>query len=157
MANEKKFHVAIKALVRDEEGKILILRVNPAQLKDNRHGIYWDLPGGRIEGNDSPETTLVKELEEKLNYYGTIHDIKLFHGSISKLDLIVDGEKYGLVLFVYTCKIDDEEISLSFEHTDYKWADIEEAKKLLSVKFSSEFIEKLGELKEPEVRDLGEG
>jgi 8-oxo-dGTP diphosphatase len=144
--DEKKFHVGIKALVRNDEGKILVLKVNPKELKDNRHGVYWDLPGGRIKQGDSIEETLRKELEEEIDYFGEIKNPKLFHGSIANIEIPVDDEKFGLCLFVYTCEIEDDEIKLSSEHTEYKWASVEEAKKLLSIKFSPEFIEKLDSL-----------
>jgi hypothetical protein len=48
---------------------------------------------------------------------------------------------------VYLCKLNaKKEFVLSPEHTEYKWASVKEAKKLLSVKFSKTFIEKLDEL-----------
>lgn len=145
--NEKKFHVGIKALVQNEEGKVLLLKVDPRELRDNEHGVYWDLPGGRIKHSDSVETTLRKELEEEIGYAGGIEIIKPLHGGISRIEIPVDGERYGLVLFVYLCRINGlKEITLSFEHTEYGWFSIEEVKQLLSVKFSKEFIEKLDEI-----------
>jgi len=142
--NEKKFHVGIKALVRNENDEILLLEVNPEELRGNTHGIYWDLPGGRIKEGDSVEATLKKELEEELGYTDEISEIQLFHGSISNIEIPVGDEKYGLVLFVFTCKINSHhKIELSFEHANYKWANRDEAKKLLSIKFSRDFTDKI--------------
>ncbi len=144
--NEKKFHVGIKALVRNNENEILILKVNPKELTKNKHGVYWDLPGGRIKEGGTVENTMKKELEEEIGYKGEIKDVKLLHGTIANIEIPVDDERFGLVLFVYTCKINPTKIRLSFEHIEYKWVSVEEAKKLLSVKYSKDFIEKLGEI-----------
>lgn len=140
--NEKKFHVGIKALVQDDKDHFLILKINPAELKENKNGIYWDLPGGRIKQGDSMEKTLKKEMQEEIGYKGEIKNIKMVHGSISNIEIPSGDEWLGLVLFVYSCKIRPEKIKLSNEHIDYKWASREEAKKLLAVKFSKDFIEK---------------
>lgn len=144
--NEQKFHVGIKALVRNDQGKLLLLRVNSNELKENKHGIYWDLPGGRIKEGDTVEDTLRKELEEEIGYSGDIGNPKLLHGTISKIKISLGNEWVGLVLFIYVCDITPENIQLSFEHTEYKWSSIEEAKELLSVKYSEDFIERLDEL-----------
>lgn len=152
MANEKKFHVGIKALVQDDEGKILLLQINPNELKDNKHGTYWDLPGGRIKKGDTAEETLKKEIEEELGSSKGLKILGLFHGNISNIEIPINGEKYGLVLFVYLCKLDSKQIKISFEHTDYKWASVDEAKNLLGVKFSKDFVEKLDSLKQHKVR-----
>ncbi|MFA4819375.1 MAG: NUDIX domain-containing protein [Candidatus Aenigmatarchaeota archaeon] len=144
--NEKKFHVGIKALVQNDKNEILVLKINPKELTNNKHGVYWDLPGGRIKEGDSVEQTLQKELEEEIGYIGHIKNVNLFHGSIASIEIPVGEEKFGLVLFVYSCKIKMGKIKLSEEHTDYKWASLKDAKKLLAVKFSKDFIERLDSL-----------
>lgn len=146
--NEQKFHVGVKALI-EMKAKFLLLRVNPKELKNNKHGIYWDLPGGRIKEGDSAEETLVKEINEELNLdEKDVEIIKPFHGSISNIKIPADDYEYGLVLLVYLCRLkNNKKLGLSFEHTDYKWADMNEAKKLLSVKFSKSFIDELDKIK----------
>ncbi|MFH0949270.1 MAG: NUDIX hydrolase [Candidatus Aenigmatarchaeota archaeon] len=146
--NEQKFHVGIKALIMNEKNEMLILKANPAELKGCSPA-HWDLPGGRIKEGDSAEETLIKEIEEELGISGSdIEIIRLFDSIISNLKIPVGNEKFGLVLFIYLCRFTrKKKFNLSFEHTEFKWASIDEAKKLLSVKFSKSFIEKLDELK----------
>ena len=47
--SEDAYHLGVKALVRDADGKILLLKVNPAELKGAKNSNYWDLPGGRVQ------------------------------------------------------------------------------------------------------------
>lgn len=43
--SEDIFHLGIKALIRNNDGKILLLQVNPQKLRGKQTD-YWDLPGG---------------------------------------------------------------------------------------------------------------
>lgn len=144
---EQLFHVGIKALIMNSKKEILILKANPALLKGGGKA-HWDIPGGRIKKGDSAETTLKKEVEEETGIKN-IEIKKIFDASISNLRIpLNNGEEVGLVLFTHLCKINSKtNIKLSEEHTEYKWASIEETKKLLSVKFAKSFIDKLDELK----------
>lgn len=145
--NEQLFHVGIKALILNDKNEILILKANPALLKNNQSA-YWDIPGGRIKNGDSPEDTLKKELEEEIGVNAkNIDIIKPFDACISKMKMTENKEGIGFALFAYICNIHTDNIKLSEEHTEYKWASIDEAKKLLSVKFAKNFIDKLNELK----------
>jgi 8-oxo-dGTP diphosphatase len=142
---EELFHLGIKALiVRDN--KILILKTNPEELKCNKT-VHWDLPGGRVKKGDDIETTLRKEVKEELG----IEDIDIvdhFDSFISNLKIPTDKGDVSLALIVYTCKIKtDSKIRLSSEHTEYKWASIDEAKELLSYKYPQSFIKKLDSIK----------
>ncbi len=146
--NEKIFHIGIKALILNKEGNILLLKANPAELRGNKQA-HWDIPGGRIKHGDSPEQTLKNEILEELGVE-EVEIENLFDASISNLKIPLEtGEEVGLALFTYICNKlpENAEIKLSTEHTEYKWADIAEAKKLLAVKFNAKFIEKLDSLK----------
>ena len=140
---EKHFHVGIKGLVM-KDGKILVLKANPEELEGDST-VHWDLPGGRIKEGDDVRVTLHKEMEEELGL--NPQDFEMgdeFHGSIGNMDIPTDKGNVGLVLHVYLCKLKTNKgFKLSSEHTEYKWASVEEAKELLSFKFSKSFVEKL--------------
>lgn len=48
MPNEQLFHIGIKALITNNRGVILLLKVNPAVLKGNQHGIYFPTQLSRL-------------------------------------------------------------------------------------------------------------
>lgn len=150
MASEQLFHVGIKALIINDKKEILVLKTNPAELKQVKGGVqvHWDLPGGRIKSGDSVEDTLRKEIEEELGIDSSsviINDI--FDASVANLKIPVEGSEVCLLLMTYLCRLTtSKKFRLSFEHTEYKWVPVNEAKHLLGVKFSSEFISKLEKL-----------
>jgi len=103
--NEQKFHVGTKALILNDENKILILKANSKELKGNCSA-HWDLPGGRIKIGEIPEESLRKEVKEELGIEGKdVKIVRLFDASISNLKIPVGDESFGLVLFVYLCKL----------------------------------------------------
>lgn len=141
---EEKFHVGVKALITNEKNEILVLRNNPEQARHNPK--HWDLPGGRIEGDDSIETTLRKGVKEELGV-DHIEIIEHFDTNIANLKIPLHDDVVSLMMIVFRCKIPNNmEFKLSFEHLEYKWASVEEAKELLKVKFANSFIEKLDQL-----------
>jgi len=144
--NEDIFQLGIKALIRNEEGKILLLQVNPEKLSLNTNGAYWDIPGGRIHTNSTVEETLKREVEEETG-------IKTI-GSINKLDMVLSNIRIpfndtsvGLILGIYICEVDGAtDVTLSDEHIDFKWFVPKEAADLLKVKYPSDFCSKIAEL-----------
>ena len=115
---EKLFNVGIKAVIKKGD-KVLIVK--------NVEG-YWEVPGGRIDGDESVVQTLHRELNEELpNIHSIvierILDVKRLHKDI-KADV-------SLVLVFYQVSAAfDGEPKLSREHTEYKWASKDEALKL---------------------------
>ncbi len=66
---EDIFHLGIKAVLRNDTGEILLLQVNPANLKGGRAS-YWDMPGGRVQRGDTVIDTLYREVEEETGIVG---------------------------------------------------------------------------------------
>lgn len=113
----KNFFVGVKAvIVRD--GKVLLL-------KDSSRPDFWDVPGGRIDDNETLEQTLLRELNEELPSHSNPRIGKLLNayripGSIK--------DNLGLVLLFYKVDVDFEgEITLSDEHTEYAWLPMDKA------------------------------
>lgn len=123
MAREKLFHVGIKALITNSEGKVLVLKANPAKFLQEKLA-HWDIPGGRISEGESADEALAREIEEETGI-SEIIGAENFTSVISNIEIpISDAEQVGLVLIVYKVVIpDDAVISLSDEHTEYEWAD----------------------------------
>jgi len=144
--NEDNFHLGIKALIRNANGQILLLKVNPKNLKGYVGQPYWDIPGGRIQFGSNVEETLIREVEEETGITDLII-IKPFLMILSNVR-IPQGEKtVGLILSSYLCESSQlENIRLSEEHTEYNWFSPIQASVLLKVKYSPDFIEKIAQL-----------
>jgi len=144
---EDKFHLGIKAIIRNSEGKILLLKTNLKKLKGYAGEPYWDIPGGRIHKSSSVKETLRREVEEETGIT-SIQDFSPFTMVLSNNIRIPVGDKtVGLILSSYVCNVGNvSQIKLSDEHTEFGWFTPQEAEKLLAVKYPQEFVDKISEL-----------
>ena len=140
--NEDVFHLGIKALIRNDEGKALLLRVNAKELVGVAEA-YWDIPGGRIKRGDTVEDTLRREVAEETGLAITAcsplamvrSNIRIPRGG---------AEDVGLILAVYECRVAAADvITLSSEHVAYEWVASGEAAARLAVKYPPEFTQKI--------------
>lgn len=131
--NEDLFQIAAKAVIKNVDGHVLVL-------KQNNSKKIWDLPGGRMQKGSTIEATLYREIKEETGIT-TLQDIQLLTTLLTHIRLPINQEQTsGLIFFVYTCQLAKKcEIVLSDEHSEYKWATPEEAATLLS-RFSIPFI-----------------
>ncbi len=144
--SEDTFHLGIKALVTNGPGRVLLLKVNPAELKGDGDKNYWDLPGGRIQKGDSVEVTLRRELKEEINA-DEVNNIKPLGMILSNIRIPIADDSVGLILSIYTCDLgEDIDIQLSNEHIEYQWFDKTEAADLLTVKYPPEFCQLVANL-----------
>lgn len=122
--SEKLFNVGIKALIKRGD-KVLIVH----NTKD-----FWEVPGGRMDGDETIEQTLRRELEEELP---NIKSVKV-HEIVDAVRVHKDiKENISLVLVFYRVIADFEggEPKLSWEHDEYKWATKDEAKEIIYDKY----------------------
>lgn len=64
------------AIITDFEHKVLITR----RSQKSSQGGLWEFPGGKLEGDESPEAALIREIKEEVGLAITHHD---FLGEIS--------------------------------------------------------------------------
>lgn len=76
--------------------------------------LKWEFPGGKIEANETPEASLIREIKEELNI-----DIEIIDG-LSANDHHYPDKSIRLIPFI--CRQTGGEILLK-EHADYKWLD----------------------------------
>lgn len=136
---EKLFHIGVKGLIKNREGKFLVFMADNTNftMPGPAHG---DLVGGRIEVGQAPEMTLVREIEEETGVRD-VSNIRFLTAVISQIQIkLDDGTVVGLALMVYQATIpDDATIILSDEHTKYEWLDRHAAADALAYKFGEEF------------------
>ncbi|MDE1860169.1 MAG: NUDIX hydrolase [Candidatus Micrarchaeota archaeon] len=130
---EEVFQVGVKALIRDGEGRFLIVKEKGAR--------YWDLPGGRIERNESVIEAFSRELEEEIGIK-EVGVLGLRDAVVSKIKIDVGKEKVGLFLIVYDCRLPKNQV-LQGKGLEHQWADRAELSKMLGNKFPEEFLKNL--------------
>lgn len=146
--SEDLFHLGIKAIIRDTNGKILLLRTNSKTLKGYKGEPYWDIPGGRIHKESTIEETLKREVEEETGITSIKKFVPFSMVLSNNIRIPIGDDTVGLILASYVCEVDDVgDIKLSDEHTKYGWFSSKEARKLLAIKYPKEFVKKLSELK----------
>lgn len=144
---EDSFHLGIKALIKNDDGQVLLFKINSAELITNPHGEYWDLPGGRIQRNSTAAETLRREVEEETGVKN-VSVGKHLGMVLSNIRIpLKDGQDVGLVLSIYECKLpSDANIRLSFEHLAFEWFKPAEAAKHLATKYPNDFCQLIAKL-----------
>ncbi len=137
--NEDCFHLGIKALIRNNRGEMLLLRMSPGH--DHGGGqTLWDLPGGRVHKGASVEATLRREVEEETGLQDIVIG-KHLGMMLANVRIPLPGQPdVGLILSIYECHIPPgAKITISEEHTTHEWCSPKEAASRLAAKFPSEF------------------
>lgn len=137
---EQLFQVGVKALVRDGQGRILLLR-------EARHSnSYWDLPGGRMDEGEDFMQTLKRELREEIDvqtFYNPTH----LSTVLSNKKITDDRGQFGLLLVVFSVQIPDKNEVQSLEaDVLYEWFEPAEASVRLADKFSGDFCKTIKDL-----------
>lgn len=95
------------------ENKIFICKRSPHKSLSG----YWEFPGGKIEPDETPETSLSRELLEELGMNVIIH--AHFKTVIHHYDT------FTIQLMAYTCQFLDATYHLT-DHDEYAWVTKEE-------------------------------
>jgi mutator protein MutT len=98
---ERQTFPIVIALVRDEQGRLLIARRYDEELPDGNG--KWELVGGKIEWNETPEQAIIREVKEETGLDVEIVRLlpKLFNSYWKKKD----GTEFKVILLPYECKI----------------------------------------------------
>lgn len=118
---EGKIVVVIKGILL-QNGRALILKRAD---DDEIGGGTWEFSGGKLEFGESPQEALKREFKEETGI-----DVEV------KRLLYVTSFKTNpnrqVVLITYLCDCGDCDVKLSFEHSDWMWANREEVKSRIS-------------------------
>ncbi len=118
----KKFFVGVKGVVI-QDNKVLLVKANK-KIEGRDH---WEVPGGRIDDDETIEQALSRELFEEVGATNV-----RARGALSAWRIPRDIEEdTSLVLIFFKATADfNGEPKISEEHTEYKWATLEEATEL---------------------------
>ena len=111
----KSFHIGVKGLICSD-GNVLLLR----------DGQFWDLPGGRIDADENPIQTLIRELSEELPEIQDISVGQLVGWHRARTYSPAKDHSLMLLIFLVQAKV-PEPFVLSHEHSFAKWTPIEAA------------------------------
>jgi len=107
----KKFYVGIKGVIV-QDGKVLVLQ-------KNKPDPFWEICGGRIDGDETIEQALQRELQEELPGITNVKAERLL--AAHRLPKDIDGD-ISLMLVYYQVKATlPDPIVLSDEHSAYRW------------------------------------
>lgn len=139
------FQVAIKALIHNDKGQILMVHIP----EWSGNASHWDLPGGRIDTNESFKDTLVRELKEELaiDYRGSPNQLMAFKTNIT---IPVGSTRLPLIYVVYEVVIPLNAIiklDPKSAEDDFGWFAHSVAAKKMVYKFSTEFCNLVKEMK----------
>lgn len=138
---EQNYHLGIKALISNGEGKFLALKVNPEKLR-NTDEVYWDIPGGRVQTGSTVEETLAREVFEETGL--TVSSIGEPLGTyLSHIVIPTDQGTVGLLLSVYQVEVLTGDIVISDEHTEAAWVTQSELVERLRHKYPEGFLQLL--------------
>ncbi len=113
------FRVGIKGIVRVDD-KVLVLR------KVEAERAFWDVPGGRIDDDESIEITLRREIAEELP---SLHVFEV-GGLLHAFRLGRNPEGKGLILLFYSIITKTFDVEISSEHKEYRWVSKDEVEEL---------------------------
>jgi 8-oxo-dGTP pyrophosphatase MutT (NUDIX family) len=117
MINMDKVKIVCRALITDDQGRILFVK------KANYD--FWSLPGGKLESEDaSIQACLVREIKEELGVEAIVHDIHFVQ------ELHKDATRY--VEFIWKATITEDPVKVQgdiYKTTDGELADIRWIKK----------------------------
>lgn len=112
----------VEALILNSKGEILLLK----RSKNNSTWVNkWQLPGGKVEKNESFIHAIKREIKEEasLSCKGIgIEKIFCFNEDFR-------GKKECVLLRVYSCKLSDNPLILSIDHSSFKFVNPKKIRK----------------------------
>ncbi len=118
----KTFFVGVKGVIVSNN-KVLILQ-------KNGEGGFWEVPGGRVDADESLDQTLVRELQEEVPNIqnvkvGRVLDAYRLHKDIE--------DNISLTLIFFKVEADfDGDPQISEEHQAWQWVTKEQAAEIAS-------------------------
>lgn len=117
---ETEYGIAVKGIVT-WAGKMLIVQRCP---QERHNPLVWEFPGGKIEFGEALEEALHREIREETSLAVSMEG--LLYAS-----MFFPNPSRQVVILTYACTAASDQVNLSDEHVDYKWATRGEAEALL--------------------------
>ena len=124
-------------LFRNDSGKNEFLLLNYPQG-------HWDFIKGKIEQNETPYETALRETKEETG----ISNIKFINGFEESVEynFKFKNENIHKIVVFFLAKTDEKKIRLSHEHNDYLWLEYNDALKMTTFANAKNVLSKANEL-----------
>lgn len=106
--SEKIQRITVKAIIYRNDSVLLV----------QDHKGKWEMPGGKVDFNESPEDALCRELQEELGFTDIV--VKNIVDSWT-FSVDAEGNEYQFIVIVYEIASNDNEVKKSDEHMRYEW------------------------------------
>lgn len=113
----KQVYVGMAAII-EKEDKILILKRSPE--KDFAPD-SWEVVTGRLEKDESPVNGIIREVKEETGLHVDVVlpvDTGFFYRG---------SKEFPMVFISYYCKYLSGEVEIGWEHSEYKWVNLDDA------------------------------
>lgn len=119
ITTNKPTRIIAKTAIFNADGQILVLIRSKT---DRRRPGGLDFPGGKIDPGEDILAGAVREIKEEAGFTVDPNDLTVLFANTSPPD------DEGIVVTRIFCavSVDTPEITLSFEHSDYRWVSLQE-------------------------------
>lgn len=111
--------VLAEVLLQAEDGLVLIVRRGQT---DERRPSQWDVPGGHVDDGEDLLEAAVRETKEETGIEVSKNDLRLDYAYTKSWDT-----SNSCTWLFFTAKTPKKEPTLSAEHSEYRWASLDEA------------------------------
>lgn len=133
---EDSFHLGVKAIMRNKEGKVLLLEKESRSKKQT----FWDLPGGRINRGETVLEALQRELEEEVALQ-ELPPVTYVGMHLTQVRIPQEDSDVGLILSLYVVdSLLDFTPLLSAEHSNFAWFNQTEVVAYLLSRYPAELV-----------------
>lgn len=105
-----------KALIYNQQGQVLVLTRSDTH---PRYPLHDDLPGGEVEPGEANDLGMQRELDEEIGISFDANSLKLLATTLHKSTMTY-------LLYEGTLTDNSQVVTLSWEHSDYRWSTIDE-------------------------------
>jgi len=136
--------IAMKAIVYNDEHKVLIMREAGGTYADGTNQGSWLVPGGRLNVGEHWQEGLLREVREETGL-----EVEAMQPlTIDEWRPIIRGVPTQIVAIFILCRAASSSVKLSDEHDKYKWLAMNELDKLTLNEHEIPAIEKAFEMLE---------